>query len=461
MGKKVAATKVMMTPKMILAICICIVVLTTMYSMKMIRTKSMIETLDDDPDYQQSQQQQQQSQEQPPLLLQPHQQQVLGVDTSSEQRVPNHVPRRFAPVSRPTPKPQLTSEELEAEERIKKEQAIANEAERKVLVQRVFQEVLDEREMISAIQADKHSTVKLPQYAVLPSLPFDYRPLDQETDQQYLLDNKWKLKKELNPFLLQKPHIFVHIAKTAGSSLGNIFKRNERRDQFSHYWVHPGKHELEFVAGHKSTIFGHIRFGLHFYYRDMHPNRVTLRDDGLNPYSYMTMMREPVDRVISHYYYHRQNKRDPGHALAMKYTLQEWLERSPAANNEQARMLCGVAPPEYIDNESLTETCAHHHLKYTYKFVGLTEKFPESLVLLTHYAGFQAIRFSKINTGTQRPSVSEVPVEIVEEIKRRNYMDIELYNIAKEMFEMQIDAIGREFVEREVKEFRKRIKVLH
>ncbi|EFA79705.1 putative cell number regulator [Heterostelium album PN500] len=189
------------------------------------------------------------------------------------------------------------------------------------------------------------------------------------------------------------------------------------------------------------------------------PGQLTPRQDGLNPYSYMTMLREPVDRVISHYYYHRQNKRDPGHQLAMRNTFKEWLEKSPAANNEQARMLCGVAPYDYPGVENTTEACAIHHLQYTYKFVGITEKFSESLVLLTHYGGFQAIRFTKINSGTQRVTVNEVPEDIIKEIIQRNQADIFLYEQAKIIFEKQIDAIGRSFIEAETKEFKKKVKI--
>ncbi|GAM25174.1 hypothetical protein SAMD00019534_083490, partial [Acytostelium subglobosum LB1] len=356
-------------------------------------------------------------------------------------------------------KPMTEAEQL----RLNREKALrskANDIERPILLEKVLSEVDKERAMIAVLQSKTETSKLLPQhYVAIPKLPSDYRRPKPSQDTILLLESTWKLDPLKNPFLLPKPHIFIHIAKTGGSSLGNIFKRNERRAQFFHFWAHPGVDELEHMSTKLTTIFGHIRYGLHFYYEEKRPNSLPAREDGLNPYSYMTMLREPVDRVISHYYYHRQNKRDPGHGFAMKYDLREWIERSAAANNEQARMLCGISPHEYYGKENETEICAHHHLKYTYKYIGLTEKFSESLVLLTHYAGFQAIRFTKVNSGTQRVSVADVPEDIVEEIKRRNQMDIALYNKAKEAFEMQIDAIGREFVEHQVTEFKKKIKI--
>eukprot|EP01133_Synstelium_polycarpum_P017384 gene17384-20740_t len=363
--------------------------------------------------------------------------------------------RHLRPPGRPAPpsntRAPMTDQEQIEYHHLKAVRHKVNEDERHRLYQVVFDEVDREQKHIASMEPRDR-----PGYAAIPVLS-NYTKLTMN-DSLRLLESTWKMDPALNPFLLPKPIIFIHVPKTGGSSLGNIFKRNERRDKFHHYWVHPGLHELEDTIK-LNSIFGHIRFGLHHYYHLADPNALPALDNGLNRYSYFTMLREPIDRVVSYYYYHRQNKRDPGHMIAMKYGLKEWLERSPAGNNEQARMLCGIAAPDYEGIENATANCALHHLKHTYKYVGLTEKFSESLVLLTHYAGFQAIRYTKINSGTQRVQVSDLPQDIVDEIVRRNMDDIALYNMAKEIFELQIDAIGREFFEHEVREFKKKIKV--
>lgn len=36
------------------------------------------------------------------------------------------------------------------------------------------------------------------------------------------------------------------------------------------------------------------------------------------------MLREPVARVLSHYFYHKTEVRDPNHKVASEMTLDEW-----------------------------------------------------------------------------------------------------------------------------------------
>ncbi|KAF2078645.1 hypothetical protein CYY_000016 [Polysphondylium violaceum] len=289
-----------------------------------------------------------------------------------------------------------------------------------------------------------------PGYASLPLIDY-HVPKELGENERSNLDNyKWKLDKSTNALLLPKPHIFIHIPKCAGSSLSGIFKRNEKRELYDHHWKHPSFKQVQTITA-KETIFGHIRYGLHFYYQQEMPHMIAEKQNGLNKYSYLTMLREPVDRVISHYYYHRQNRKDPFHKLAMEHSLKEWIAISPSANNEQARMICGLGDQSFGDNS--TFDLAHHHLKYTFKYVGITERFPESLVLLSHYAGLQSIRYAKINTGRQRVGVKDVPEDVVEEIKKRNWIDVSLYNMALDIFEKEIDLVGRDYFNAEVESF--------
>ncbi|EGG21678.1 putative cell number regulator [Cavenderia fasciculata] len=309
--------------------------------------------------------------------------------------------------------------------------------------------ISDVNREVAFVESLMQSGIKIDEYAAVPYVDreaYPMYPLNANSSADFKNSMEWKQDPTKNPFLMPHPYIFVHVPKTGGSSLANIFKRNERRDKFHHFWMRPSYQEVQYIS-YLNIIYGHIRFGLHHYYEAEQPGRLgVLASEEMNPYSYMTMLREPVDRVISHYYYHRQNRRDPGHALSMKYTLDDWLDHTGAATNEQAHMLCGIASTDTNDNPEFLSKCSHYHLQYVYKYVGLTEKFPESLVLLTHYTGFQAIRFSKINTGTQRLKVEDIDPNVIEKIKRLNAIDISLYNMAVDIFEKSVDAVGREFV---------------
>lgn len=57
-------------------------------------------------------------------------------------------------------------------------------------------------------------------------------------------------------------------------------------------------------------------------------------------------------------------------------------------------------------------------------------------------------RFDNTKVGTKKPK--EVSPEVINKIKQKNAMDIELYEMAKKIFEQQIDEVGRYLVQKEV-----------
>ncbi len=91
----------------------------------------------------------------------------------------------------------------------------------------------------------------------------------------------------------KKQVIFLHIPKTAGSSLNSIIRRQYKSSEFFH--VNSINNEKEMISklieikDSKKIIFGHHSFGLHKYL-DINTK-------------YITLLRNPIDRIISIYYY--------------------------------------------------------------------------------------------------------------------------------------------------------------
>lgn len=226
---------------------------------------------------------------------------------------------------------------------------------------------------------------------------------------------------------LQKPFLFLHVAKTAGSTLSSVFKRSERPTKFTHTWAHPKIQDMPSII-QKDIVFGHFRYGLHYYF-----NRSC---------TYMTVLRDPIDRVVSHYYYHRQHKKDPGHDFAMNRTFEQWIIDSPAGNNEQTRQLSGLRTQFNITEEILD--MAMYHMRQ-FAVVGLTEKYHETLIMMRHIAGLKVTRYRAVNKGVKRPKLADVPEATVELIKQRNWADIELYKLAKEIFEKQLEVMPPQY----------------
>lgn len=222
---------------------------------------------------------------------------------------------------------------------------------------------------------------------------------------------------------LKKPFLFLHLAKTAGSTLSSVFKRSERPTKFTHTWAQPKMQDMPNIAN-KDTVFGHFRYGLHYYF-----NRSC---------TYMTVLRDPIDRVVSHYYYHLQHKKDPGHAFAMNRTFEQWIKDSPAGNNEQTRQVSGLRSQFNLTDEMFD--IASYHMRQM-AVVGLTEKYHETLIMLKYIAGSKITRYRAVNRGVKRPKLDQVPPETIELIKKHNWADIKLYELGKEIFEKQLEAM--------------------
>src|SRR5262249_18377977 len=109
---------------------------------------------------------------------------------------------------------------------------------------------------------------------------------------------------------------------------------------------------------------GHMLFGLH----EVLPQ----------PATYITVLRDPIDRVISAFYFMRTYKLHPLYWKFKRenWTLEDFVRRS-TRENVQCKILAGA---EY-NAPCTAEVCetAKKHLVSHFSVVGLSERFEESL----------------------------------------------------------------------------------
>jgi len=104
---------------------------------------------------------------------------------------------------------------------------------------------------------------------------------------------------------------------------------------------------------------------------------------------------------------------------------------------------------------------AQHNLETEFSFVGLVERFDESVLLLKKQLGWKNAYYLKRNTGSSKESpVVELAEGTLERLRAKNALDIKLYHYARQQFQQQIDSLGSEF-ERELANFRRRNNILN
>jgi hypothetical protein len=222
--------------------------------------------------------------------------------------------------------------------------------------------------------------------------------------------------------------LFNHIPKTAGSTMRRVLFRTvggkrvlfattlgEHREQLGQI-----VQRLDGRTRGSYAVIAHTGWGI----QDRLPAR--------HEYRAFTMLREPVDRTISMYFYSLDSHR---------LSLEQFLEQLPEHSyNHQTAFLGGLTAPHHLDGEPIRREQFDRALLERAKrnleshlVVGLTERFDDSLVLLRRAYGWPRwrMRYKPVNVGN-RKQVS--PAEL-EAVRAYNELDIELYELGREVFE--------------------------
>jgi hypothetical protein len=185
------------------------------------------------------------------------------------------------------------------------------------------------------------------------------------------------------------------------------------------------------------VLSGHYPYGVHRLY-------------GIDDPRYFVMLREPIDRAISHYFFIQAcdgpDYRHPRLDDARSENI-VGLYQKPAYQNMQTRFVAGLGW-EYAGrflnlNDRLGQWAlsrAKFHLTHRYDAFGLQDRFQDSAQLFADRIEVNPHRPKKRHKRTpDRPTPSDLSNAATGALQRANALDVALHRFAVEHFEVQFD----------------------
>lgn len=213
--------------------------------------------------------------------------------------------------------------------------------------------------------------------------------------------------------------LYLHIPKTAGSSFTQAITDN--CPNTVHFYTLSNVFQLQAKLGNADALCGHFQYGVH-HYTD-------------RPYQYVTMLRLPLERTLSYFYFKYKN---PNYELYYNkdLTFEDYV-LDPAYDleycNLQARMIAGE-----IGNPFPNFKKARDILNDQFAFVGLREQYDISLFLFMQKMNWKPKHFSKVNVTPNRPADLKLSSEAAKIVLLKNEVDRQLYEHAYRKFNEKV-----------------------
>jgi hypothetical protein len=214
--------------------------------------------------------------------------------------------------------------------------------------------------------------------------------------------------------------IFLHLPKNGGNTLHLILERfYPKRNTFTIRVIDNTRLNVdEFIALPEEKrdqirlLKGHMNFGLHEY----------LEGES----KYITFLRKPQDRVVSYYRYvirrpqHRLYKEVKGGNMSL-YDFVTKVDQ-PDVHNAQIRFISGIRDREELMLEKALENIDKH-----FAFVGQTERYHESLVMMKRIFNWETPFYILKNKSRNKIPALNVKERTLETINELNNGDNLLY----------------------------------
>jgi hypothetical protein len=222
---------------------------------------------------------------------------------------------------------------------------------------------------------------------------------------------------------------FLHLPRTGGTTFTHTLAKALGKEKVYHV---SGNNSLEVftsLSGKEQQrilfICGHIPYGIH-----------CLVD---RPVNYFTILRDPVERLLSDYAFIRKN---PDHYLYPAVSRMDLRQYLLSGVNP-----VGVANPQVVrlqeidfnskggwfkvrpalPDEQMLATARERVFRKMY-MVGLTEHLPLFMDMVGKYLGVKLDLKARLNASRSKPVSADLPAADLGLIEEMNHLDIVLYN---------------------------------
>lgn len=270
---------------------------------------------------------------------------------------------------------------------------------------------------------------------------------------------------------------FMHVPKTAGTTLNQIIEQ-----KFDQREIAPWPFRFE---EQPSAFFTSYR------YFHGHIDYPAMCSRLLRTPVAITMLRHPVERYLSHF----GNRKRVSSSVISEWSADQFeefkrislpdfvcrptsglLDEACSWLNRQARMLVGRTNSELVS----PRTNSHGFIEATtpdkcdpdlaqaknrlesLAFFGITERFQESLFLLSYTFGWiPVLEYQSFNQAAagMRPHQNDLPIAVLATLHELNRIDIQLYEYGVRLFQLRYDQMCAELLDRYAGKIHTRVKV--
>ncbi|NSL68468.1 sulfotransferase family 2 domain-containing protein [Bacillus toyonensis] len=229
--------------------------------------------------------------------------------------------------------------------------------------------------------------------------------------------------------------IFIHLAKTGGTTLRNILDIQYGPQSLFMYKdpiiEHLNNKEklINMLRDHiysANAISGHFGFGMKY---DEIDGQLLSQINHSRNITYISMLRKPVDRIFSQYHHYKRNN-----WIDSELTFEQFIKHKLYVCNYQTLRISGTDIPSL--------NIAKKNILNHFALVGITDMYKESLFFMKNHFNWKNLKYNKLNSFIEHSIIKSIPNELIVQINNDNNLDVELYEFVKDLLNEKIKSLS-------------------